>query len=239
MEVFYGRERLTAELTVMLAARADRGGIVVVTGASGAGKSSLLHAGLLPKLAEGQQVAGSQHWPRIVMTPTRHPLTELAAQLAALGGGTTLSIRDDLARDPGQAHLAVRAAVLADAPRLAWREAGPAGGGARLALIIDQFEEVFTLSSGPDGETERQAFITALRAVAAAGPGVGEPPAVLVIAVRGDFWDRCAAYPELADALQEGQFVVGPMTESDLRRAITGRRTPPGWRSTRACPASS
>ena len=45
---------------------------------------------------------------------------------------------------------------------------------------------------------------------------------MVVIAVRGDFWDRCAAYPELADALQEGQFVVGPMTESDLRRAITG-----------------
>ena len=45
---------------------------------------------------------------------------------------------------------------------------------------------------------------------------------MVVIAVRGDFWDRCAAYPELAGALQKGPFVVGPMTESDLRRAITG-----------------
>ena len=83
-EVFYGRERLTAELAVKLAARTVGVGIVVVTGASGAGKSSLLRAGLLPALARGRQVAGSEHWPRIAMTPTKDPLTELASRLAAL-----------------------------------------------------------------------------------------------------------------------------------------------------------
>ena len=57
-EVFYGRERLTAELAVKLAAQAARSGLVVVTGASGAGKSSLLRAGLLPALARGVQVRG-------------------------------------------------------------------------------------------------------------------------------------------------------------------------------------
>ena len=82
-EVFYGRERLAAELAAKLAARAASGGLVVVTGASGAGKSSLLRAGLLPILARGQQIPGSDRWPRIVMTPTKDPLTELAARLAA------------------------------------------------------------------------------------------------------------------------------------------------------------
>ena len=90
-------------------------------------------------------------------------------------------------------------------------------------LIVDQFEQIFTLNPGAGGAAERQAFITALCAAATHPAGrAGEPPALVVIAVRGDFWDRCAAYPELAGALQEGQFVVGPMTESDLRRAITG-----------------
>jgi hypothetical protein len=197
--------------------------MIVVTGASGAGKSSLLRAGLLPALARGLQLPGSAGWQRMVLTPTMHPLAELATHLAVLGGGDTVATLRELTNDPGQAHLAVQQAVLADATRRADGRPLPGGEPERLAVIIDQFERVFTLSSGADGESERQAFITALCAAATnpAGPR-SEPPALVVIAVRGDFWDRCAAYPELARALQAGQFVVGPMSESDLRRAITG-----------------
>jgi transcriptional regulator with XRE-family HTH domain len=72
-EVFYGRERLAAELAAKLAARAASGGLVVITGASGSGKSSLLRAGLVPILARGQQVPGSDRWARIVMTPPGWP----------------------------------------------------------------------------------------------------------------------------------------------------------------------
>ena len=230
-EVFYGRERLTAELAVKLAAQVARGGLVVVTGASGAGKSSLLRAGLMPKLAQGRQVAGSEHWPRIAITPTKDPLGELAAHLAALGGSDPVAVRDGLAQRPGQAHLAVWSAVLAHAARRDDGRPAPGDSAARLVLIVDQFEQVFTLNPGPDGEAERQAFITALCAAATNPVGPEQEPAgLVVIAVRGDFWDRCAAYPELARALQEGQFVVGPMTESELRLAITGPADAAGLR---------
>jgi WD40 repeat protein/transcriptional regulator with XRE-family HTH domain len=227
--VFYGRERLAAELAVKLADRASSGGLVVVTGASGSGKSSLLRAGLLPILARGRQVPGSDRWPRIVMTPTKDPLTELAARLAAIGGPDALAVRDGLARHPDQAHLAIRSAVLA--ARHDGEPPGPADGAARLVLIVDQFEQVFTLNPDLGGQATRQAFITALCSAAAnpVGPGV-EPPALVMIAVRGDFWDRCAAVPELAGALQDGQFVVGPMTESELRVAITGPAETAGLR---------
>lgn len=57
-----------------------------------------------------------------------------------------------------------------------------------------------------------------------------EPPALVVIAVRGDYWDRCAAYPELVRAMQQDQLVVGPMTEADLRRVITGPAEASGLR---------
>jgi WD40 repeat protein len=218
-EVFYGRERMTAELTVQVA----RGGLLVVTGASGAGKSSLLRAGLLPALARGVQIPGSEHWPRIVMTPTRHPLTELATQLAARSGGNAVDVRDGLAGRPARAHLAVRQAALADAARGRREHEASGCNGCRLVLVVDQFEQVFTLNGGPEGEAERRAFIAALHAAATspAGPEC-EPAALVVIAVRGDFWDTCAAYPELADALQDNQFVVGAMTEGDLRLTITG-----------------
>ena len=231
VEVFYGRERLAAGLAVKLAARAADGGLVVVTGASGSGKSSLLRAGLLPILAQGQQIPGSDRWPRIVMTPTKDPLTELAARLAAVGGPDALAVRDGLARHPDQAHLAIRSAVLAVAARR--DEERPASGdsAARLVLIVDQFEQVFTLNPDLGGEATRQAFITALCSAATSPVGPGqEPPALVVLAVRGDFWDRCAAVPELVGALQDGQFVVGPMTESELRVAITGPAEAAGLR---------
>ncbi len=221
-EVFYGRQRLTTELAVTLERQMTRGGIVVVTGASGAGKSSLLQAGLLPMLVRGVQVAGSEKWPCTTITPTKDPLTELAFALAVLGNADAALIRDGLARHPGQAHLAVRQAVAAEAARRTGRSLS-GGDPLRLVLIVDQFEQVFTLNPGPVGEPERGAFIAALCAAATNPAGTsGQPPALVVIAVRGDFWDRCAAYPELARELQDGQFVVGPMTESDLRLAITG-----------------
>jgi hypothetical protein len=48
--------------------------------------------------------------------------------------------------------------------------------------------------------------------------------------MAGDFWDRCAAVPELVGPLQDGHFVVGPMTESELRVAITGPADAAGLR---------
>ena len=222
-KAFYGRERLAGELAVKLASRVTGGGMVVVTGASGSGKSSLLRAGLLPILARGEQVPGSDRWPHIVMTPTKDPLTELAARLAAVGGPDALAVRDGLARHPDQAHLAIRSAVLAAAARRDEETPTPGDSDARLVLIVDQFEQVFTLNPDLGGEDTRQAFITALCSAAENPACPGQvPPALVVIAVRGDFWDRCAAVPELVGALQDGQFVVGPMTESELRVAITG-----------------
>ena len=204
--VFHGRERLIAELAGKVAGT----GIVMVTGASGAGKTSLLQAGLVPALARGVQVPGSSAWPVVSLTVTSRPLTDLAAGLAALDGRDPAAIRQRLAGAPGEAHLLIREITR------------PAGDASRLVLIIDQFEQVFA-ADGPDERRERAAFIDAVCAAAArpAGPR-GEPAARVVIAVRGDYWDRCAAYPQLVPAMERDQLVVGPMPEAGLRRAIAG-----------------
>ena len=212
--VFRGRERLTAELAGKLAGT----GIVMVTGASGAGKTSLLQAGLVPALARGVQVPGSQAWPVVSVTATARPLTDLAAGLAALNDRDPAAIAQRLADAPGEAHLLIR--EITRAP----------GDASRLVLIIDQFEQVFA-ADGPEERRERAAFIGALYAAAArpAGPR-GEPAARVVIAVRGDYWDRCAAYPGLVPAMERDQLVVGPMPEAGLRRAITGPAEASGLR---------
>jgi class 3 adenylate cyclase len=77
-------------------------------------------------------------------------------------------------------------------------------------VVVDQFEEVFTLCRD---ENERRAFIDALLDAAERGRRV-------VVALRADFYGHCAAYPRLAAALENRQVLVGPMSEEELRRAI-------------------
>ena len=139
----------------------------------------------------------------MVITPTGDPLAELAAHLAAFGGSDARSVRDDLALHPDQAHLAVRQALLADIRR---DTQAPVEATARQVLVVDQFGQVFTLSPGTASEASRRALIVALNAAASspAGPA-SHPPAVVIIVVRGDFCDRSAEFPELADSLQNAQ----------------------------------
>ena len=113
-------------------------------------------------------------------------------------------------------------ATLADTMRRTGGRSAVAGRAGRLVLVVDQFEEVFTLNQGRGGASQ-EAFIAALCAAATqpACPGA-EPAALVVIAVRGDFWARCAAHARLAPMMQDGLFVVGPMTRPELQEAITG-----------------
>jgi WD40 repeat protein/class 3 adenylate cyclase/tRNA A-37 threonylcarbamoyl transferase component Bud32 len=88
-------------------------------------------------------------------------------------------------------------------------------------LVVDQFEELFTLCRDDDA---RQAFVDALLS--------WQAPAV--IGLRADFYGACASYPELAAAVATNQVLLGPMTQDELRRAITepariaGLRLEPG-----------
>jgi WD40 repeat protein len=130
------------------------------------------------------------------------------------------TVHRGLTQAPDQSHLVVRQAVMA----AVGGGGRPAGTPApRLLLIVDQFEEIFQLTQEEEQAAagQRAAFIHALYA-AAATPAGNEPPAVVVLGVRGDFWDRCAAYPQVAAAMRAGPFVVGSMTDDELRRVIVG-----------------
>ena len=83
----------------------------------------------------------------------------------------------------------------------------------RLLLAVDQFEELFTACRS---EAERAEFADTL-ARAAADP---EGRAIVVVALRADFYGRFAAYPGLAELLGANQVLVGPMQASELRRVV-------------------
>ena len=215
--LFFGREQATAELLQRLLPRHQRNrdhaagdGPTVVVAPSGAGKSSLLRAGLLPALARGAlAVPGSARWPALLLTPTADPGRELTERLAETLGTAADGLRRALAAGPDQLTAAVRDAL--------------PGPDARLVLVVDQFEELFTLCAA---ETERRAYLAALASLSSLSPlttltSGEQPPALVVIGVRADFYGRCLSYPQLVAAVQHGQFALGPMTEAELVEAIT------------------
>jgi WD40 repeat protein len=133
---FYGREQSVRDLLARLSRqRADDGPLIVV-GASGAGKSSLLNAGLLA----AQTRAGEK---ALAMTPGEHPVGTLAARLAALTRSDAYQLANRLWSRPGDFGELCRAAA----------------GTAPLVVAVDQAEEMFTQCRDP---REREAFAVAL-----------------------------------------------------------------------------
>ncbi|MFI1280177.1 helix-turn-helix domain-containing protein [Streptomyces sp. NPDC020858] len=212
---FFGRERATAELAERVFERIDSGPLMLVA-PSGAGKSSLLNAGLVPALRrDGFPMPGAATWPVVRFTPTAHPLEELLDCAGKVLGGdlglTALELRE-------RPH-----ALLDAVHRLSDRPpAGPLDQRPpplRPVLLVDQFEELFTLCSDED---ERHAFVRVLCALAVSGPApAAHDPAVVVLGVRADFSGNCLDLPELAPVFTGGLFVLPPMSLAELRESIT------------------
>ncbi|MFE9250998.1 AAA family ATPase [Streptomyces sp. NPDC007088] len=213
---FFGRERSTATLIGLLRAAEATGGLVMLVGASGAGKSSLLNAGLVPALRKGAlELEGedARDRPVLQLVPGGDPLAELTGRVPELGD-VSPAVRGSLSGVSGTPPFAreVRQAVAS------WTRRATTSG-ARPVIIVDQFEELFTLC--PD-EADRQVFIRLLHAVSSPGDDGEQAPALVVVGIRADFYERCLGYPELAEALERRHTVLGPLTAADLRKAVTG-----------------
>ncbi|MEV5237976.1 helix-turn-helix domain-containing protein [Streptomyces cinnamoneus] len=221
---FFGREEAVADLVARLAERlADRGrGPLTVVAPSGAGKSSLLRAGLLPALARGAlPVPGSHAWPTVVISPGERPLETLLVQLAAVCGVAQQELADAWSAGV-EAFVKQMCAGLCPS----WHTPDDGSsvdrfslGMTGLVVIVDQFEEVFALCR--DGE-ERAAFITALLTLSRMSGSDDRSCALVVLGVRADFYHHCLADPGLAPSLQRGHVALAPMDEGKLREVITG-----------------
>jgi hypothetical protein len=193
---FFGREALTGWLLDAL--RGDNR-FLAILGPSGSGKSSLARAGLLAALKQGE-IEGSARWPVVISRPGPDPLESLAVALSPYTADV-LDLAGKLREDERRLHITARVAL---------RDAPPEQ---RLVVLVDQFEEVFTLCHD---ERQCQALIDNLLHAASVAKG----QTVVLLTLRADFYSKCAAHPRLAAALSDHQLLVGPMTEDELRRAI-------------------
>ena len=175
---FFGRGRLIAELVARVEQRlqSDAPGqapvrLLPVIGPSGSGKSSVVMAGLLPRLQQNA-LPGSKEWVYLSpLVPGAHPLEALALTLAPhLPQRSVKSIREDLEDDSARG-LHLLAAHLLRGPEK------------KVVLFVDQFEEAFNQTTSED---ERSRFFDLLRTALTERKG----PVLVILTFRADFYDR-------------------------------------------------
>lgn len=204
---FFGRETMVEHIVSRLVDQP----LLALVGASGAGKSSLVRAGVIPAL-----MRRGDAWESFIMRPGPRPLAALAdmlhqhswhksshtadSQPSVRGdSGPTEAILTRLRNEPGYLGVQVRS-------RARKRR--------ELALLfIDQFEEIYTLAP----EEEREAFLRCLAGVA----DDSSSPVRVLISIRHDFLDRVAlGSPILAELISRGTVLVGPLDRRGLQRAL-------------------
>ena len=194
---FFGRNELTARLLSRLTESGPDARFLAVVGPSGAGKSSVVRAGMVPAIRQGA-LGDPQECYVAEMFPGTHPIDELEQALVRVGTHTASRLHDVLDRS---------SRGLLDALDLVLPEP------ATLVLVIDQFEEVFTLTGD---EHQRELFLESLR-VAALDP---ESRIRVIVTLRADFYDRPLTYPRFGELLAARTEAVPPLTPDEIEQAI-------------------
>jgi Caspase domain len=219
--VFFGRSKARSNLRNLLAERIGAGNaFILVMGASGSGKSSLIKAGLLPDLSLPGMIGQVGLCRTAILRPSDAEGDPLRALALALLGATALPELRDLRYDadsllrllraaPDDADLVIRQGLAEAAARGRLTERAQA----RLAIVVDQLEELFTL--GALAPAERQTFVRALKALARCGS------VWILAAMRSDFFDRLETLPILAECTSDGgRYLLLPPSDSEIGQII-------------------
>jgi hypothetical protein len=205
---FFGREALVQWL--LNAVRPATEGqpvnrFLAIVGASGSGKSSVARAGLIAALKH-DGISGSSRWPIAILRPGPDPVESLAVALSIAvnvgqGASALADLIAELQRNEKALHLTTRQSLSENTSDM------------RLVVLVDQFEELFTLCCR---EELREPLVRTILYAARVAQG----QTLVILTMRADFYAKCALNAELAAALSDHHVLVGQMNEDELRRAI-------------------
>jgi serine/threonine protein kinase len=201
---FFGREVFANKLTETVRERS----MAAVIGPSGSGKSSVVFAGLLPKLRK------SDNWTIIQMRPGSEPFYSLAGVLTDMLEPEFDETRRTI--ESRQLATLLRGGQL-NLSELFSRIAQLGNDHTRQLLVIDQFEELYTLCTD---DKVRHLFPNSLFDAVDASRGQADYHLSLVLTLRADFMGQALTDRPFADALQDADVKLGPMTRAELGRAI-------------------
>lgn len=194
-EDYFGRAALIDEVTARLSGSGLRSRLVLLVGGSGTGKSSAVRAGLLPRLRAGG-ATGSDGWFVATMLPGGAPYKELAESLRTIAVGDTAGLASQLAGIEGIDRVL--------------RNVVPEDG--HLLLVVDQFEELFTLSPEP----EQRAFLEGITHALT----VPDSRLRVVATLRADYYDRPLAVQPFGSLVQDTTVTIPAMLPAEIEAAV-------------------
>jgi WD40 repeat protein/serine/threonine protein kinase len=214
-ERYVGREREVSGLT----GRLRNQPLLVVAGPSGTGKSSFVRAGVIPALKRS-----GEPWEALILRPGRRPLAALADVLAQVapvtGADVPASVLPASASEVLLGAFHTQPGLVGARLRARCRQAG---GGHRILLFVDQFEELYTL--GADA-AERAAFVACLEGVA----DDASSSLRVILSLRSDFLYRMAEEDHFLAEATRGLVFLRPMGHDGLRDALTRPLEASGYR---------
>ncbi len=191
---FFGRERLVERLVARLGRSGVQGRLIVVVGPSGAGKSSVVRAGVLPAVRH-DALGDADRWFQATMTPGSDPFAALALALRCIAVDEMPGLAEKLRLE----GIAATTASMLPEP------------DARLVLVVDQLEELFTHASPDDAD----AFLDAL----AASADDPHSPIRIIATLRADHYDRPLRHQTFGEVLRHSTELITPMTAAELEQA--------------------
>jgi WD40 repeat protein/serine/threonine protein kinase len=197
---FFGREALVFEVLNRLTETDDYVEFLALVSPSGSGKTSFIHAGVIPAIRQGA-ITGADKWFIVDFTPNANPLEQLANALLSVASKPVPNLLERLRHDT-KALVDVNKHLF-DVPN------------SQLLIVIDSFEQIYTLTQD---EAEREQFLMLLCETAWAE----DVPVRVVVAMRADYYDRPLAHPEFSKLIQRRTQIVPPMTLAEVERAIVG-----------------
>ena len=172
--------------------------LIAVVGASGSGKSSLVRAGVLPQIRDGYLDA---EWTIATFRPGERPIANLAEAACPAGVGVEEFTRALRSGSMGLVH-------------------GLGSASGKVLILVDQFEELFQFArrTGDSAQEEVKEFLKLLLAAA----GSDDVDVYVILTMRLEWLNECASYPGLAEAINEGIYLVPQMTRRQFQQAILG-----------------
>jgi hypothetical protein len=207
--LFFGRRQQTIELLQHL----HRARFLAVVGSSGCGKSSLIRAGLIPKLRAGFLVEERDRWFVAAMKPGDAPLENLAATL--LEALSCEASADNISQFVDDIRISGAQAII-DRLLLSLEESD-----ANVLLLVDQFEEIFRFGLRTDKQERRdeaEDFVSILLGLAKQSAA----PVYVAMTMRSDFLGDCDNFYGLPEAMNRSQYLVPRLTRKQRQEAIEG-----------------